>query len=609
MSDLIWRHIGAWSGGTWHSVALAPPAAKSQLALAASDAGLFRSADGGRRWARARGLAYTALRVVTCATGAARMAFAASQNGDLFRSAADGGSWQRVHSWAFGAINALALSPNYAQDQALFAATADGIFRSLDGGATWQSASFGLLDAEVLCLACAPDFETSEVVWAGSAAGGLYRSRNAGRAWRESGEGLADHAVQCIAPGAHASALFAGTEGGGVFRSTGGEIWETCGLEGLHVNCLTAASGAVLAGTNAGLFLSEDDGQSWQCALAGDVVLTVAAAPNGIVVAGCLTSGGLTSIDGGRTWQISTRGPAAHVPPLVAQSPDGTLFMFDVVGGAARSTDGGVSWADILFDHSPIQCVAAGGSTERPRVWAGTAREVLRWQAGANTFEPCAQQPALSDNDAISALAVTRDGTLLVGIHAGTIAISVDEGTVWHGLAIPGTGSVSAVHLTPSGGLFVLRLTPASDATFNADVWHLQALVLPAVRTADDWHRVAALDALRVPLACMTIGTVSDGERVVLAGQNVVAVVTLADGQARTATLPAGTTVTSLVTAHGRLCVATNRGVYVSADDGLTWAPMASGLVDVPIVALSIDGHGWQAITLGGDLWRCDGSG
>jgi hypothetical protein len=561
-------------------------------------------------------LAYTPARAVAIAPGDGRIAFAAAQDGALFRSADAGMTWQRHSSWAFGPISALAFSPNFAADGALFAATTDGIYRSLDGGQSWQSASFGLLDGEVLCLACAPDFATSEVVWAGSATGGVYRSRNAGRAWRESGDGLADSAVQCIAYSWDGSTLFAGAENGGLYRSTNGTRWETCGLDGLAVNCLAAVAEGMLAGTSEGIFLSGDDGQSWQAVMCDEGVLALAASA-GSVVAGGMTTGVLTSADCGRTWQSggSGSGLAAHVPPLAAHPADGSLFLFDAVGEAARSTDGGCSWRklDLVVDEGsgPIECVAAGGSAKQPRAFVATARILLRWQSDGSALTPLGAQPAFADDDVITALTVTPDGTLLLGTRQGAVAITTDDGASWHTAVAPGSGVVSAARLTPAGSLFALRLAPAGhapagDDAFNAEVWHLPALVLPMAQQPADWRMALALDAVRASLACMTVVSGQVREQVILAAQNVIAVATLADGQAHTATLPTGTTITSLIAVRGYIFAGTNAGVFASADNGVTWQQSSGGMGNAPIVALFVDSSGMRAVTLGGDVWGCE---
>ncbi len=175
----------------------------------------------------------------------APVVFLSTETGRLYRSQDRGLHWAEVAAWAgLGVAFMLCVSPQFAQDRTVFAATADGVFRSLDGGDHWESCSFGLLDLEILCLAPAPNFDVNGLIWAGTANGGLYRSRNAGRAWRDSGLGLPDTAVQCLAVSPYYledQTLFAGTEGRGVYRSQdGGATWEVAGeeLAGTNINCL-----------------------------------------------------------------------------------------------------------------------------------------------------------------------------------------------------------------------------------------------------------------------------------------------------------------------------------------------------------------------------------
>ena len=602
MSEFIWRRAGAWSGGTVNSVALSSASTKKPIALAATDAGVFRSADSGHTWARGRDLAYTAAHVVVLASHDVGSAFAATRDGGLFQSHDAGASWQRLAEWSFGRINALALSPNFGADATLFAATPDGIYRSLDGGRGWQSASFGLLDSDVLCLTCAPDFASSEVVWAGSAAGGVYRSRNAGRAWRESGVGLADSAIQCMVYAG--STLFAGTEGAGVFRWVAGGQWETGGLEGRVINGLVVSAGTLLAGTDAGVFRLEEDGRTWHCTLTDDSVLALAAAPNGGVIAGGMVMGASLSADGGRTWQ-RTAGLAAHVPPLAACAPDGTPIMFDMAGNAACSPDAGHTWKEITLSDGPIVCVATGGAAQQSVMWVATERRVLHLHAQTGAFEPLVHQPDLSDKDAICALTVTQDGLILLGTRAGKVAISLDNGVQWHTLFMPSALPVSAIDLTPGGGLFGLCLVPSDNsATFNAEVWHLPTLVLPMAQPSADWRIVVALDSLHTQLACMTIVNAADGERVVLAGQNRIVVASPTTNHAHMATLPDGTAITALISAHGDLFASTNRGVFSSGEVGEIWQQCVGDFGDVPVVALLANAQGLVAITLGGDHWQ-----
>ncbi|BCX04064.1 MAG: hypothetical protein KatS3mg053_2002 [Candidatus Roseilinea sp.] len=590
-----WSRIGAWMGGAVHSLALSPRFEDDGLALAATYAGLFRSINGGRTWQRAGDMGYVATRGVAFDPhGTAR---AATQAGALMRSTDGGVRWQALDTWGFGPINALTSALNQNGNMALFAATDEGIYRSMDSGASWQSANFGLLDVEILCLACAPDFAKSEIVLAGSASGGLYRSRNAGRAWREAGYGLPDAAVQCIA--FTEAGLLAGTEAG-VFRLTEGDEWLPCGLEGMEVNCLAACDGTLLAGTTRGIFRAGADLQ-WQPTGLEEPTLAVAYAANGVVLCGTVHSGIWRSDDGGRTWQRAHEGPTAHTPPLAAHTRDGAFLVADALGSVAYSDDG-VAWRPVAVDDALV-CVTANPASRPTAFMAATERRVLAWDADARALLPLPGQPSLDDDDTITALALTHDGVCLIGTRFGQCKVG-GAGLPWHTLALPGAGAVAALHLTPAGSLFVLRIAAAGagDApSFSAEVWRLPVLVLP-YQDESAWHMLMALDGLRAPLACLLVA----GNRVVLAAQNAIAQAYIVQGystEVYRVNVEPGIAFTAVATHGEATFLASNRGVIYLSATGAHW-PVGSALVDVPVVGLFAERAALWTVTLGGEVWR-----
>jgi len=56
-----------------------------------------------------------------------------------------------------------------------------GVYRSLDGGATWKQCSAGLKNLDVHSLVVVPS--NSRIVLAGTLNGGLYRSTDGGNHW------------------------------------------------------------------------------------------------------------------------------------------------------------------------------------------------------------------------------------------------------------------------------------------------------------------------------------------------------------------------------------------------------------------------------------------
>lgn len=161
---------------------------------------------------------------------------------------------------------------------------ANGVFKSVNGGATWVHSSVGLphygsatsSQQDVLALAINP--ANTSILYAAvtrflptGIVGSVYKSTNAGASWFESSTGIAGQDVRAllIDPNdASGNTIYAGTGGdganpGGVYRSTdGGLTWNSYSI-GLPANASTAlalparAPGAparILAGTNAGVW-------------------------------------------------------------------------------------------------------------------------------------------------------------------------------------------------------------------------------------------------------------------------------------------------------------------------------------------------------------------
>jgi photosystem II stability/assembly factor-like uncharacterized protein len=116
----------------------------------------------------------------------------------------------------------LAASPAFEQDGICFAARPGGLFRSEDGGRTWQHA-YASLDLEAAlttaAVALSPAFQTDASVFAG-ASGGVLRSTDAGLTWLVASFPNPPPFVSCLAISpdfARDGTLFAATLEDGVF--------------------------------------------------------------------------------------------------------------------------------------------------------------------------------------------------------------------------------------------------------------------------------------------------------------------------------------------------------------------------------------------------------
>lgn len=172
-------------------------------------------------------------------------------------------------------------------DQA-WAGTPEGLWRSADGGATWQPAHAGLSVRHVRALAVYPGLaENADLLLAGTEPAAIFASYDAGRTWREAADvaRLRDaHAwslpyspaagcVRDFASVTGSPTLYAAVEVGGVLRSQdAGATWELLGGE-VHPDVHALAQppdtpDLLYAATGGGSFRSQDGGQTWD--LIGD---------------------------------------------------------------------------------------------------------------------------------------------------------------------------------------------------------------------------------------------------------------------------------------------------------------------------------------------------
>jgi photosystem II stability/assembly factor-like uncharacterized protein len=167
----------------------------------------------------------------------------------------------------------------------------DGVYRTLDGGDSWERVGEGIAEGRVLSVAFSPVERVNgrSVVYVGTEPSNVYRSEDDGRRWRGS-PGLGalpsaaswsfpprpwTHHVRWIAPHqTEPGTLFVGIELGGVMRSRdGGETWEDRNpgaYRDAHALAThPAAPGRVYEAAGEGVALSDDGGASWRPVDAG----------------------------------------------------------------------------------------------------------------------------------------------------------------------------------------------------------------------------------------------------------------------------------------------------------------------------------------------------
>jgi len=651
--NVAWTVIGGWPGGTVTTVALSPNFTADQLALAGTQAGLFLSTDGGHHWQRSdEGLADPQIsNLLLVATDATVTAFIATQSGHLYQgtiSSERRASWQPVDGWAgFGVIQALAASPTYAEDRTLFAATSEGIFRSQDGGNSWESSTFGLLDLDILCLACAPTYSDRQLLWAGSAGGGLYRSRNEARSWRDSGIGLPDSALQAllVSPAyATDETLFVATESDGIYRSTDGSAtWAPLSpdLAGLSINCMARSSDGQqwIAGSSDGIYYSTDGGSHWQQATSSHadgpslMALTVALADNGQAIAGTFLDGLALSSDGGATWALANEGLTAHAPPLSHLTAPAHLSLLDGDGLLMTMTQpagDSISWLPLNQQLNDEAIITLDTTATAAPLFVMTASD-LYWRSAEEIAWQSIPLPQESEEPCLlsASPSFTTDQTLFLGSDQGTVQRSTDGGQRWQQLVVPWQ-SATLLHLRTSPFYERDQLLYAVTATLPAEptaapipltIWQGQA-------GGEQWTALADLQSESAAVA-LTLPLDLAEQSLLLATQNRLIKLYQAPSDPTASSpqyewavaqtfLPPTVRITSIVTTATHLedrliYLTTNQGVYVRQDqggaideDGQEWQPAWPEIAEETIVGLHCteNGQPLYAVALGGTIWQ-----
>ncbi len=181
--------------------------------------GVYKSEDGGATWRDSNDSSTSAANVMALAVHPQdhNTVYAATLIGGIFKTTNGGQSWQAVNQGlAVMDVRALAIDPR--NPLVVYAGTErGGIYKTADGGGSWRPISNGL-DPQAPIGAVVVDTKSSQVLYAGGRETGVYRSDNGGELWVKLNTGLRIRAVMSLTFSADGSVLYAGTEGDGVMR-------------------------------------------------------------------------------------------------------------------------------------------------------------------------------------------------------------------------------------------------------------------------------------------------------------------------------------------------------------------------------------------------------
>lgn len=130
-------------------------------------------------------------------------------------------SWERICNLPTGPVRQVLEHPS--NPVLLYAAAANGFFRSTNGGYLWVDTSAGLTCRDVRALALHP--LNPSTVYAATAGGGVFMSTDRGANWTSMGE-MHNPDLRALGFTMQPFTLLAGTPGDGLFGFTPGGAWD-----------------------------------------------------------------------------------------------------------------------------------------------------------------------------------------------------------------------------------------------------------------------------------------------------------------------------------------------------------------------------------------------
>ena len=389
-SDLRWRLIGPFRGGRTVA-AVGIPAQPNVFYIGVNNGGVWKTTDYGRVWTPIFDAQSTgSIGAIAVAPSDPRTLYVGSGEGlqrpdlsvgdGIYKSTDGGGTWRHLGLRDGQQIPSIIVDPR--DPNRVLAAVLGhpyganeerGVFRSTDGGETWQKVLYRDENTGAMDLAFSPANPQTvfavlwsarqapwEAGWVLSKNNGLYKSTDGGTTWRqitaglpsaEEGLGRIGLATSLSEPERMYAIVGAGQSKGGLYRSDdGGERWRLVNTDGriwgrdgdFNEVKVDPKNPDVVYVANVVTWKSTDGGKTftgWRGAPGGDDYHRLWINPdNPQIILNAADQGAIITVNGGETWSSWYNQPTAQMFHVTTDN----RFPYWVYGGQQESGSAGV---------------------------------------------------------------------------------------------------------------------------------------------------------------------------------------------------------------------------------------------------------------------------
>jgi photosystem II stability/assembly factor-like uncharacterized protein len=353
-----------------------------------------------------------------------------------------------------GAVSAIACAK---ETQIIYAAAGDGVYKSTNGGRSWQRSCTGLSGEALAYTSLAVDGNT---IYVGTSEG-VYRSVDAAETWELCSQRVTDVTCLAIAPG-EPNVIYAaaGMDQSRIFESTdSGENWfsidESLGPGRFCSIAVNPRNSSIIYVARENTCIEQNTQSEWKSGDMGLISTGIWCVKTDSRSVYLSTSAGVfKSSDGCKSFSMISSGLPPNITIIVIAQP-GILYAYSPGNGLYKSEDDGDNWQLLNEELDTLKCLEIAPDA----IYAGTqGNGICRSADGGRTWETI--NSGLGNLDVLC-FACTRTDDIYVSSKHGGLYKSTDGGDSWRSLGLDGllvesimVGQSGVVYASIDNGLY-----------------------------------------------------------------------------------------------------------------------------------------------------------